>query len=132
MTDQQTLFEYRINQAESTLNDARIILNKKGSPRSVVNRAYYAVFYAVLALFLKSGIPIRSSKHASVIGTFDREFIIPGKIEKSCSKIFHSLFDDRQEFDYKELVEVSTADAETALSKAADFITTVKTYLKKI
>jgi uncharacterized protein (UPF0332 family) len=51
MTDHETLFNYRMQQAEETMSDARRMLSADVSPRSVVNRAYYAVFYMILALF---------------------------------------------------------------------------------
>ena len=53
MTDKEQLFSYRIKQAEHTLLDAEKMLQGNLSPRSIINRAYYATFYAVLALFLK-------------------------------------------------------------------------------
>jgi uncharacterized protein (UPF0332 family) len=129
MTDKQTLYHYRLSQAEATLNDARLLLSQNGTPRSAINRAYYAVFYSVLALFLKTGIEVHTSKHTGIIGIFDKEFIAPGKIEKKYSQIFHVLFDDRQEFDYKEQVEVSRDHASEALKKAEDFISSIKLFM---
>ncbi|MBI5527734.1 MAG: HEPN domain-containing protein [Deltaproteobacteria bacterium] len=50
MTDAEQLVEYRIEQAEESLESAEVLLENGMSPRSVTNRAYYAAFYAVLAL----------------------------------------------------------------------------------
>lgn len=132
MTDKQTLFEYRLSQAETTLHDARIMIAQGVSPRSVVNRAYYAAFYSVLALFLKAELSIQTSKHSGVIGTFDKEFILTGKIDKRFSRILHGLFDDRQEFDYKELVQISEEDAGIALKQAADFVAAINTFMQTL
>jgi uncharacterized protein (UPF0332 family) len=129
MTDRQTLFTYRIQQAEVTLNDGKIILAKGGSPQSVINRAYYAVFYCVLALNLKTGITTKTSKHSGIIGIFDKEFILSGKLDKTNSQIFHSLFDDRQEFDYKEQAIATNDQAETALKSAETFLLSIKKYI---
>ena len=52
MTDRETLSRYRLEQAEETLADARMMLAGGASARSVVNRSYYAMFYGVLALLL--------------------------------------------------------------------------------
>jgi uncharacterized protein (UPF0332 family) len=52
MTDMETLMTYRLKQAEETIQDAEAMLKIRISSRSIVNRAYYAMFYAVLALFL--------------------------------------------------------------------------------
>ena len=56
MTDRETLFRYRFREAEDTLADAEQMLKGGVSPRSVINRAYFAVFYFILALFQKDGI----------------------------------------------------------------------------
>jgi uncharacterized protein (UPF0332 family) len=126
MTDRETLLRYRIKQAEETLADAEAM--KKGglSTRSIVNRAYYAMFYALLGLFLKANIIVKTSKHSGIISMFDQAFILSGKIEKDFSKSLHKMFNLRQIADYKELVVVSPEDAEGALKQAADFVQEVK------
>lgn len=132
MTDRQTLFSYRIQQAETTLNDGKIMLAQGGSPQSVINRAYYAVFYCVLALYLKTGITTKTSKHSGIIGIFDKEFIMSGKLDKTNSQIFHSLFDDRQEFDYKEQSVATNDQAELALKNAGIFLLSIKQYMAEL
>ena len=64
MTDREALLAFRIKEAEETLADAERMLQGGLSPRSITNRAYYAMFYAVLALFLKAGINAKTSKYA--------------------------------------------------------------------
>jgi len=67
------LIKYRLEQAQTALEDARFLLEGDRSPQSIVNRAYYAMFYAVLALLQKIGkVP---SKHTGVISIFDTEFV---------------------------------------------------------
>lgn len=126
------LFKYRMDQAETTLKDAEGMLKFGMSSHSIVNRAYYAMFYAVLALFIKAGVELRSSKHSGVISLFDKHFVLSGKLDKSLSRSFHQLFDDRQEFDYKELVQVSSEDAANAVGLAEKFILTIKSHVEQI
>ncbi len=76
MTDIDILMSYRLQQAEETLQDAAAMLTGNFSLRSVVNRSYYAAFYAVLSLFLSEGISIRTSKHSGIISVFNKEFIL--------------------------------------------------------
>ncbi|MEK7448306.1 MAG: HEPN domain-containing protein [Planctomycetota bacterium] len=120
MTDRQLLFNCRMTQAEETLSDAKKMLKYQISQRSIINRAYYAVFYAVLALFLKT------SKHVGIISIFDKEFIHTGKIDKYYSKILHKLFDARQEGDYKEYVKLSIEDASESVKQAEEFVAAIK------
>ncbi len=93
MTDHETLFAYRLNEAEETIADARKMLESGVSARSVVNRAYYAMFYGVLALLLHENIEHKTSKHAGIISIFDRSIVHPGKLGKEYSRMLHRIFD---------------------------------------
>ncbi|NLD36784.1 MAG: HEPN domain-containing protein [Desulfatiglans sp.] len=132
MSNMQILYQYRLDQAETTLSDAKKMYEAKVSPRSVINRAYYAMFYSLLALYIRVNLNIKTSKHSGVISIFDKEFILPGKIDKKYSRMLHSVFDDRQEFDYKELVEVTLDDSVNAISNAEEFIDAIKNYITSL
>ncbi len=129
MTDIQTLCAYRLNQAEETLSDAKKMLANQLSSRSVINRAYYSIFYAILALFLKAEIRLKTSKHQGVISMFDKDFIHTGRIDKRYSIILHKVFDARQEGDYREFVKLTQDDAAEAVNLAEDFIEGIKKIL---
>ena len=126
MTDKETLFLYRLRQAEETLSDAKKMLENKLSPRSIINRAYYSMFYGILALFLKHDIEVKTSKHSGIISIFDAEFVHTGKIDPYFSKILHKIFEVRQEGDYKELVEFSYNDADEFVKLAEEFLEGIK------
>ena len=122
MTDKEILILYRIKQAEETLSDAKKMLEDKLSPRSIINRAYYSMFYGVLALFLKGDIKIKTSKHSGVISIFDAEVVHTGKVDQRYSKMLHKIFEARQEEDYKEMVEFSNEDADRFVKLAEEFL----------
>jgi uncharacterized protein len=128
MTDKETLFTYRLMQAQETLSDAKKMALDNLSPRSIVNRAYYSMFYTLLALFLKADINLKTSKHTGVISLFDKEFIHNGKIGKNYSKILHKLFKERQQGDYKEFVQLSIEDANNAVKLAEEFYEGIKNF----
>ncbi len=125
----KTLIIYRIEQSEQAMKDANILLDMNGSTRSVVNRAYYGMFYAVLALLVTLGKG--SSKHSGVIGLFDAEFVKKGIFHKEMSRALHQAFDLRQMSDYRELVEVSIDDAKELLQGAKRFVDEVRGYILK-
>ncbi len=129
MTDKETLFLYRLKEAEETLKDAARMLEGGFSSRSITNRAYYSMFYAVLALFLKTDVNIRTSKHIGVISIFDKEFILTGKVKKYYSEILHKMFNVRQKSDYKELIELSDEDAAEFVKLAEEFLAGIKKFL---
>lgn len=126
MTDNQVLFCYRLKQAEETLLDAEKMLQNNLTPRSILNRAYYSMFYALLALFLSKDVPIKTSKHVGVISIFDKEFVHTGKIDKHYSRLLHNMFDARQEGDYKEFVDVSVDDVTNYVEYAGKFLQAIK------
>ena len=126
MTDQQTLFGYRIDEAEETLADAKALLESGRSPRSVVNRSYYAMFYAVLALLIAEDIEHKTSKHSGIIAIFDKAIIHAGRLDRDYSRMLHRMFDTRQECDYKEFVQVSPDDAAIAVEQAERFLAGIK------
>ena len=55
------------------------------------NRAYYAMFYAVLALAALKDIAI--SKHTHAVAFFDKEFVHKGIFPKELSRALHYGFD---------------------------------------
>lgn len=130
MTDHENIFHYRMAQSEETLAEAIRMLEAGFSPRSIVNRSYYAMFYAVLALFIQFNTPHKTSKHSGVIGIFNKEFIHTGKLDARFSKMFYDLFDERMESDYRDFAEVSEEDARNAVSAAQEFVTAIKILTK--
>jgi uncharacterized protein (UPF0332 family) len=129
MTDKEALLAYRLKQAKETLSDAEKMLQGKFSQRSIINRAYYSMFYAVLALFLKNDIILKTTKHSGIISIFDKEFVHTGEIDKQYSKILHKMFDARQEGDYKEFVELSAEDATEFVKLAREFVEGIKKFM---
>ncbi|MBI4594749.1 MAG: HEPN domain-containing protein [Candidatus Tectomicrobia bacterium] len=122
-----TLIRYRLDQAQIALEDAKYLLDGKRSFQSIINRSYYAMFYAALALLQKIGkIP---SKHTGVISIFDTEFALKGVLPKELSKHFHKAFELRQISDYKVTETSSYEKAEEIYTKASSFVKTVKDYL---
>ena len=131
MTDKEALFSYRLKQAEETLMDAERMLQGNFSPMSITNRAYYSMFYAVLALLLRSDVDIRTSKHVGIIGLFDKEFIQTDKFDRYYSVILHKMFNLRQKSDYKEFAGVTVKDVSEHVKLAKLFLEHVRPHVDK-
>lgn len=93
----KALMTYRLEQADESLKAAELLLQGK-LLRPSVNRAYYAMFYAVLALLASK--KMETSKHSGVISLFDKEFVKTGSFPKEFSKWLHDAFTVRQRSDY--------------------------------
>jgi len=122
----QALLRYRLDQAHETLREADILLTS-AAYRGAINRAYYAMFYALLALLATR--QLGTSRHSAAIALFDREFVKTGVFPTSLSQALHLAFERRQTHDYGEIVEVDRASAEETLSGAQLFVDAVATYL---
>jgi uncharacterized protein (UPF0332 family) len=121
------LIRYRIEQAQTAIEDARFLLKGNRSPQSIVNRSYYAMFYAAIALLQKIGkVP---SKHTGVISLFDSEFVLKGIFPKELSKDFHKAFELRQVSDYRTIKPISIEKAKETFNRAEHFVKAVKKYL---
>jgi len=116
----QELGAYRISQARDSLREADVLLREEMSLRSVMNRLYYAMFYAVLALLQTK--QLGTSKHSGAIALFDKEFVKTGTFPKELSKALHRAFELRQKGDYMEETEISTADMEEIRPLAERFV----------
>lgn len=86
----EALIGYRLEQADETLREAEILLSE-AALRGAINRAYYAMFYSVLALLAMKRIG--TSKHSAIIGAFDREFVKTGVFARELSRSLHLAFD---------------------------------------
>jgi uncharacterized protein (UPF0332 family) len=122
----QELLRYRMEQASETLREAEILLGE-AALRGAVNRAYYAMFYALLALLATK--QLGTSKHSGALGLFDREFVKTGLFPRELSRSLRLAFNLRQTHDYKEMTEVDSSTAETTLTDAKVFVEAVQTYL---
>ncbi len=121
------LIQYRMDQAREALDDARFLLSGGRGIGGVVNRAYYGMFYAALALMQTRGtIP---TKHTGVIGIFDVEFVQQGHFSKSHSEWFHRAFDLRQSADYRIRKIPSIEETQELLDRADAFISAVGDFL---
>lgn len=124
------LSKYRMTQAEESLDEARFLLSGKKSPRSVLNRAYYAMFYAVLALLVHE--PYSSSKHSGVLSYFNKRFIKERIFSEDLGRSISKAFELRQRGDYREYASLEYEQVGPFIGKAEAFIQEVKDYLGKL
>jgi uncharacterized protein (UPF0332 family) len=126
--DKAGLIKYRLEQARDTLRDAYSLHKNEGTPVSIVNRAYYAMFYAALAVLIT--VDRGSSKHKGVIAIFDEQFVKQNIFPKEMSKMLHQAFELRQEGDYRDASKITVEKAVKTLRSADEFITLVEEKLK--
>jgi len=116
-----------MEKAGKSLEMARMI-QKEGQPDFSVSRAYYAMFYAAEALLLSRGMHF--SKHSSVIGAFNKEFVRTGLFPGEMTRTLQKAFDFRMQGDYS-IEPVPPETAEAVIEGASRFVESVKGFLKK-
>lgn len=121
------LINYRMNQARESLDEADYLLKGGKSLRSIMNRVYYAMFYAVLALLVNE--PYSSSKHSGVLSYFNRRFIKEGIFSEDLGLAINRAFETRQRGDYKEQVNLDREQVIQIMESARLFIDAVEKFL---
>jgi uncharacterized protein (UPF0332 family) len=125
--NRKALIEYRLTQARDSIREADVLNQSGMSRRSVMNRLYYAMFYAVLALLQEK--EMGTSKHSGAIALFDREFVKTGTFQKEMSKALHRAFELRQKGDYMEETEVTADDVAEIRPVAEQFVESAERFL---
>ncbi len=125
----EDLLRYRMEQAHETLREAEILLSESAL-RGTISRAYYAMFYALLALLATR--QLGTSKHSGALALFDREFVKTGVFPRELSRSLHLAFDRRQTHDYGEMVQVNRPVAEETLVDARTFAAAVESHLRSL
>lgn len=123
------LAQYRLQQANETYDEAVYLFAGNKNPRSIINRLYYSMFYAVLAILVYE--QYTSSKHSGVLSYFNKHFIKKGIFAKEIGRTINEAFELRLSSDYGEYVEISKDQIEPFIRKAHVFINTVREYIKK-
>lgn len=100
--DRLSLIKYRLIQAEETVSDVELLI-ANNRYRSAVNRIYYGMFYALLALAVAEGF--ETSKHIQLIGWFNKNFVRKGSIDMRYGKMINKAFNRRTKGDYDTYID---------------------------
>jgi uncharacterized protein (UPF0332 family) len=114
---------YRLKRARETYQDADFLF-QRGSINSSVNRLYYAIFYATIALFLHYDLEVKS--HKSVKQKLGKDFVLKGLISKEHAKVFSLLSDYRHKGDYDDLHDFDKEIVERLFIPTKEYIKMVE------
>jgi uncharacterized protein (UPF0332 family) len=120
------MVQYRMQQAQETIHESEVLIGASAW-RGAINRAYYAMFYAVLALAVIKQVD--ASKHSGAISFFDREYVKSGIFPKELSRSLHFAFERRQMHDYGEIARADQSESEETLRDAKVFVAAIEDYL---
>ena len=92
-----------------------------------MNRIYYSMFYSVQALLALDEKAF--SKHGQVKAYFNKEYIKSGIFPKEFGKLFNTVFEYRQKFDYVDLLIPEEELISDYLVEAQGFIDQISSFL---
>lgn len=124
--DTSILIASNLQKAKDTLFQADALYNIQ-QYIGVVNRGYYAMFYAASAILLTKGLG--TSKHYGVISLLDREFVKSGEVDSVWSKNLRNAFNLRSWGDYDEQAVITKEQAETLHNDARNFVSWAEQWL---
>ncbi len=126
--ERKALIDYRLEQADESLDSAQILLEHK-KYRPSVSRSYYAMFYAVQALLTRK--ELITSIHSGAIAIFNREFVKKDIFDREFSRWLQEAFDLRQRADDREMFTVASERAKAVLENACFFVEEIKRKLSE-
>ena len=95
---------------------------------SVINRLYYACFYAASALLLHQHISAKS--HSGVIGQFSEQIVRPELIPIEEFRVYAKLLNWRSKGDYNDLFDFTKEDVLPMMEPAKHFINRITSMIE--
>ena len=124
----QALIDLRLNQAEESLDEARLLLGQKKC-RGAMDRVYFTMFYCACALLATK--EFGPSRDGNAAAKFQREFVRTGLIPQECGEWFKRATELHQDTDLGPHAPPDYARLEELLADAESFVTTTKLFLGK-
>ena len=118
--DKPALIRLRLENADETLQAAHTLYEHNASPKSIVNRAYYAMFYAASALAVSRGKAF--TKHSGILTFIHKECVQTGMLDRKHGRAFQKAFEDRSEGDYQDMLKLTAAETAAVIVSAEDFV----------
>jgi uncharacterized protein (UPF0332 family) len=126
--ERTALIKYRIERARSTEDEVSFLI-ENNKLHLAVNRIYYGSFYILSALALK--YRFQTSKHAQLIGWFNKEFIKENVIDRKYGQYLHKAYDKRAKGDYADYITFDKDEVSILLAEMIDFRKKVEELIEK-
>jgi len=90
----------------------------------VINRVYYACFYAASAVLMQQGM--RLSRHSAIRSAVHRHLVKEGKLSVALGQFYDDAFENRQEADYDAVAEFDREGAQSAMVTGGQFVAVMR------
>jgi uncharacterized protein (UPF0332 family) len=117
-----------LRKSEEALLDSKINIENQRL-HNALNRIYYSIFYAVIALGYQEGFI--SSKHKQLMGWFNKKFLYEDKVfDIKMYEIYKEAYENRQESDYTFFMIPEKEKVLQNYEDAKYFVTTIKNHIE--
>ena len=127
LEDRKTLVKLEFEKASSIMSQIQLFHQNKFWD-TIANRLYYAVYHAVVALFIHDGIEVGT--HKTTINRFGNYYVQTGIFTTQDGKLFSRLKSIREASDYTTTYSISQDALEPRIVEAQDLIVRIEHYLK--
>lgn len=119
------LARYRITTAKSDLNSANILI-AAGEYRGANNRAYYAIYHAISAVYALDGKAYK--RHKDALANFNKDYIRTEIFSKSFGRRIAQAEEIRHASDYDDFFIATKTKAEEQVATAKELIELIEEY----
>ena len=119
------LINIYVEKSYAALEDSKFLIEQK-KYHIAINRIYYSIFYMISAFAVKD--KFETSKHAQLIGYFNKNYISTKKIDAN-SKIITRLFELRNKADYDVYATFTKEQVDELCSISEKFLNDTKKYI---
>jgi uncharacterized protein len=115
--------QYRIEKSEQAYSDSKLLAESRRW-NACINRLYYACYYIVSALALKTNITTQT--HSGLKSQFNLHFVKTGKVPIEMGKLYSDLIDSRQKGDYGDMYDFDEEAVLNLMAPVGEFISALK------
>src|SRR6059058_1165467 len=115
----EKLIEFRLTKSNMAY-DMAIIAAKVRDWNHVINRLYYALFYAVSACLIK--LDVHTKTHNGTRTKFHSMFIKNKTFPLEAGQLYDELFNKRQDSDYGDFIIMSQQETEPLIAETKELI----------
>lgn len=124
----QALSKYRLDQAKENLEEAEALFNINKF-KGASNRAYYAIFHAIKAMFALEETDFK--KHSSVMAFFNKEYVSKNVFSKELGRKVGQARFFREKSDYVDFYIVTKEECQEQIETARTVIDEIEKYIDK-
>lgn len=117
---------YRMNNAEETLDTAKLCIEHKRYKDSI-NRCYYAAFYAVKAVLALEEVDFK--RHKDAVAYFNQSYVAANVFDREIGKLLGRLKRKRETSDYDDFYIASSEETAEEYEAAKRIVKSIQQFL---